>query len=119
MDTIFITDLRVETRVGVYEWEKHVKQAVMINLEIAMPNSRAGASDDLADALDYAAVVGRLQAFLADHPHDLLERLAEAIAALVLEEFHAPWVQVRLAKIAPLPGVKQLGVRIERGVRPG
>jgi 7,8-dihydroneopterin aldolase/epimerase/oxygenase len=119
MDTIFITDLRIETRIGIYEWEKHVKQPVLINIEIAMPHSRAGTSDDFADALDYAAVVGRLQALLADHRHDLLERLAEAIAALILEEFHAPWVQVRLAKIAPLPGVKQLGVRIERGVRPG
>src|SRR5450756_191304 len=118
MDTIFITDLRIDTRIGVYEWEKHVRQPVLINMEIAMPNSRAGTSDDFADALDYAAVVGRVQAFLADHPHHLLERLAEAIAALVLDEFHAPWVQVQLAKIAPLPGVKQLGVRIERGVRP-
>ena len=53
MDTIFITDLRVETRIGVYEWEKHVRQPVLINIEIAMPHSRAGASDDLADALDY------------------------------------------------------------------
>ena len=118
MDTIFITDLRIDTRIGVYEWEKHVKQSVLINIEIAMPHSRAGASDDFADALDYAAVVGRVQEFVTDHPHRLLERLAEAIATLILEEFHAPWVQVRLAKIAPLPGVKQLGVRIERGARP-
>ena len=118
MDTIFITDLRIDTRIGVYEWEKHVKQSVMINIEIAMPHSRAGTSDDFADALDYAAVVGRVQALLADHPHSLLERLAEAIAALVLGEFHAPWVRVSLAKIAPLAGVRQLGVRIERGVRP-
>jgi dihydroneopterin aldolase len=118
MDTIFIADLRIDTRIGVYEWEKHVKQPVLINIEIAMPDSRAGTSDDLADALDYASVVGRVQALLADHPHALLERLAEAIAALILEEFHGPWVQVQLAKIAPLPGVKQLGVRIQRGVRP-
>jgi len=118
MDTIFITDLRIETRIGVYEWEKHVRQPVMLNIEIAMPHSRAGASDDFADALDYAAVVGRVQALLADHPHQLLERLAEAVAALIREEFHAPWVRVQLAKLAPLPGVKQLGVRIERGARP-
>ena len=118
MDTIFITDLRVDTRIGIYEWEKHVKQSVMINIEIAMPHSRAGTSDDFADVLDYAAVVARVQALLADHPHSLLERLAEAIAALVLGEFRAPWVRVQLAKIAPLPGVRQLGVRIERGERP-
>ena len=118
MDTIFITDLRIETRIGVYEWEKHVRQPVLLNIEIAMPHSRAGATDELEDALDYAAVVRRLQEFVGDHPHELLERLAEEIAALILREFHAPWVRVQLAKIAPLPGVRQLGVRIERGTRP-
>ena len=117
MDTIFISDLRIETRIGVYEWEKHVRQPVLLNLEIAMPHSRAGATDALSDALDYAAVVERLQDFLVDHPHELLERLAEEIAALILREFGAPWVRVQLAKIAPLPGVRQLGVRIERGLR--
>ena len=61
----------------------------------------------------------RLQHFVSDHPHELLERLAEDVAALILSEFHAPWVRVQLAKLAPLPGVRQLGVRIERGVRPG
>jgi dihydroneopterin aldolase len=118
MDTIFITDLRIETRIGVYQWERHVRQPVLLNIEIAMPHSRAGATDDFADALDYAAVVERLKAFFVDHPHELLERLAEEVAALILREFGAPWVRVQLAKIAPLPGVRQLGVRIERGTRP-
>ena len=99
MDTIFITDLRIETRIGVYEWEKHVRQPVLLNIEIAMPHSRAGATDELADALDYAAVVERLKGFLTDHPHELLERLAEEIAALILREFSAPWVRVQLAKM--------------------
>jgi dihydroneopterin aldolase len=119
MDTIFISDLKVDTRIGVYEWEKHVRQPVMLNIEIAMRDAKAGVSDDFADALDYAAVVGRVKALLADHPHHLLERLAEAVAQLVLEEFRAPWVRVQLAKLAPLPGVRQLGVAIERGKRPG
>jgi dihydroneopterin aldolase len=118
VDTIFISDLRIETRIGVYEWEKHVRQPVLLNIEIAMPHSRAGTTDALADALDYAAVVERLKAFLGNHPHELLERLAEEVAALIMREFAAPWVRVQLAKIAPLPGVRQLGVRIERGTRP-
>ncbi|MEO8103614.1 MAG: dihydroneopterin aldolase [Betaproteobacteria bacterium] len=117
MDTIFITDLRIETRIGVYEWEKHVRQPVMLNIQIAMRDARAGASDDFADALDYAAVVARVQGLLADHPHKLLERLAEDVARVILEEFRAPWVRVQLAKIAPLSGVRQLGVSIERGAR--
>ena len=68
-----------------------------------------------ADALDYAAVVKRLQAFAADHPHQLLERYAQAIADLLMSEFGAPWVKVRVAKLAPIAGVKELGIVIERG----
>jgi len=118
LDTIFISDLSIETRIGVYEWERHVRQPVLLNIEIAMPHSRAGTTDALDDALDYAAVVDRLKALVGNHPHELLERLAEDVAALILREFAAPWVRVQLGKIAPLPGVRQLGVRIERGTRP-
>ena len=118
MDTLFITDLRVATRVGVYDWERLVEQTVAIDLEIAMPDARPCTSDDFADVLDYAAVAARVKTLLADHPYHLVERLAEAIADLVLQEFRAPWVRVTLAKIAPIPGVRQVGVRLERGLRP-
>jgi dihydroneopterin aldolase len=70
---------------------------------------------DFADALDYAAIVKRLQAFAADHPHHLLERYAQAIADLLMNEFGAPWVKVRVAKLGAIPGVKELGISIERG----
>ena len=63
------------------------------------------------------AVVKRLQAFAADHPHRLLERFAQAIADLLMGEFGAPWVKVRVAKLAPIAGVKELGIVIERGKR--
>ena len=75
MNRIFIHDLRIETRIGVYAWEQHLSQPLMLNLEIEMPSARALASDKIADALDYAAVVRRLQALAANHPHKLLERL--------------------------------------------
>ena len=71
-------------------------------------------SADFADALDYSAVVARLQALAKDHPHQLLERFAQAVADIVLGEFDAPWVKVRVAKLAPMKGVKELGVAIER-----
>ena len=118
MNTIFIADLKVETRIGVYDWEQRLKQPLLLNLEIEPPSPAAFASDSFSDALDYAAVVERLKMFLSDHPHSLLERLAEEVAALILREFGAPWVRVQLAKISALPGVRQLGVRIERGTRP-
>src|SRR5215475_3341702 len=115
MNTIFVHDLRLETRIGVYAWEEHLRQTVRVDLEIGVPSDAAFRSDDFRDALDYAAVVKRLQAFAADHPHKLLERYAQAIADLLMNEFGAPWVKVRVAKLAAIPGVKELGVVIERG----
>lgn len=114
MDHIFISDLRIKTRVGVYAWERQVAQTLVFNLEIGLPSEKPCHSDDLADALDYAAVVKRIEALLEDHPYHLLERLAQAVADLVLQEFAAPWVKLSVAKLAPLPGVKALGVNIER-----
>ena len=115
MNAIFIHDLRVETRIGIYEWEQHVKQTVRLDIDLGLPSEEVFRTGDFADALDYAAVVKRLQAFAADHPHHLLERYAQAIADLLLNEFGAPWVKVRVAKLAAIPGVKELGIVIERG----
>lgn len=117
MNTIFIQELRVETRIGVYAWEQHLAQPLVIDIELALPSTKAFSSDDIADALDYAAVVKRVQAFAANHPHKLLERFAEALADLVRAEFGSPWVRVSVAKLAPVAGVKRLGVVIERGER--
>jgi dihydroneopterin aldolase len=117
MNTIFVQELRVETRIGVYAWEQHITQPLLIDLELALPSTKAFASDDFADALDYAAVVKRVHTFASDHPHKLLERFAEALADLLRAEFGSPWVRVRVAKLAPVTGVKRLGVVIERGER--
>ena len=117
MNVIFVHELRVDTRIGVYAWEQHLAQSLLIDLELALPSIKAFASDDFADALDYAAVVKRVQAFAADHSHKLLERFAEALAELLRTEFGSPWVRVSVAKLAPVPGVKRLGVVIERGQR--
>jgi len=115
MNAIFIHDLRVETRIGIYEWERRLAQIVRLDVELGLPRDDVFRTGDYADALDYAAVVKRLQAFAADHPHQLMERYAQAIADLLMGEFGAPWVKVRVAKLAPLAGVKELGIVIERG----
>jgi dihydroneopterin aldolase len=117
MDTIFIQDLRLETRIGVYEWEQHLAQPLLLNIELQVPSAKPFASDKLADAVNYAAIVERLQALAADHPHKLLERFSDAVAEIVRSEFGAPWVKVSVAKLAPMPGVKQIGVRVERGTK--
>ena len=117
MNAIFIHDLRVETRIGIYEWERRLTQIVRLDVELGLPGDDVFRTGDFADALDYAAVVKRIQAFAADHPHKLLERFAEALADLLRAEFGSPWVRVRVAKVAPVAGVKRLGVVIERGER--
>jgi dihydroneopterin aldolase len=115
MNAIFIHDLRVETRIGIYEWERHLAQTVRLDIELGLPSDEVFRTGDFTDALDYAAVVKRLQAFAADHPHQLLERYAQGIADVLMSEFGAPWAKVRVAKLAPIAGVKELGIVIERG----
>ena len=117
MNMIFIHELKVETLVGVYEWERKLPQTVRIDLDIGMPSELPFQSGELADALDYAAVVARIKEFARDNPHPLLERFTEGVAQLVLTEFAAPFVRVRVAKLAPLAGVKELGILIERSAR--
>jgi dihydroneopterin aldolase len=113
-NSIFVHDLRVETKIGVWEWEKRMPQNIRLDLEFGMPSDNAFRTGELSDALDYSRVVARVKAFAADNPYPLLERFAQAIADIVLGEFDAPWVKVRVAKLAPIAGVKELGVAIER-----
>jgi dihydroneopterin aldolase len=117
VDTIFISELRLDIRVGVYDWESRVPQKAQFDLELALPDSKAAASGELADTIDYAAVVGRLEQSLAGTHFGLLEKLAEHVADILMREFRSPWVRVSVAKLAPLKNVKRLGVSIERGSR--
>ncbi len=114
MNTIFIHDLRVETTIGVYRWEAHLPQTIRLDLEIGMPSDKPFTTGDFADALDYAAIVRRIKGYAAGHSYPLLERFAQGLADIVLDEFGAPWVKVRVAKLAALPGVKEIGIAIER-----
>ena len=117
VNRIFINDLRIETRIGVYEWEQHLAQPLLLNLEFELPSAQVFTSDRFEDALDYSAVVEGLQALAAEHTHKVLERFAEAIAEILCREFGAPWASVRVCKLAPLAGVRQIGIAIERGTR--
>ena len=117
MDTIFISEMRLDILIGVYEWERRVPQAVQFDLEIGVPERRAAGSDHLADTIDYAAVATRIEAGVRENHFGLLERVAEHVADLVVREFGAPWVKVSVTKLAPLKNVKRLGVTVERGTR--
>lgn len=115
MDTIFLHELKAETLIGVYEWERRVRQTVQVDLEIALPDSRACKTDNFSDALDYGQIVRRVQDTLANKHFSLLEALAEHIAQMIIEDFGSPWVRVSIAKLAMIRGVKQIGVSVERG----
>lgn len=117
MDIIFIEELRIETLIGIYPREKALPQPVEMSLRIGASTATAGASDDIGDTIDYAKVVQRIRADLATHHFNLLEKLAEHVATLILEDFRAGWVQVSVAKLGMMPGVKRVGVVIERGER--
>lgn len=117
VDTIIISELRLEILVGVYDWEKQVPQKVQFDLEFALPDGRAAKTGNLADTIDYAAVVGRIEQSLAGSHFGLLEKLAEHVADILMREFSSPWVKVSVSKLAPLKSVRRLGVTIERGTR--
>jgi 7,8-dihydroneopterin aldolase/epimerase/oxygenase len=114
MDLIFIDELRVDTWIGIYPREKALPQTVEISLQIGASTASAGASDDIHDTIDYAVVVERLRGELGARHFNLLEKLAEYVATLLLEDFGAQWVRVSVGKLGMLHGVRRVGVIIER-----
>ena len=117
MDVIFIHDLRIETMIGVHEWERRIRQTVTLDLEMATDAARAAGSDRIGDVLDYDAVAERLIGFVSGSEFRLVETLADRVAALVQEEFAVPWVRLRLRKKYALRGSTDVGVVVERGER--
>ena len=115
MDIIFISELRVETLVGIYDWERKIPQTVQLDLEIGIPDAGHPRTDRIGETIDYAKVVARINESLADNHFLLLERMGEHLAQIVMKEFGAPWVKVSVAKLSALKHVKRLGVVIERG----
>ena len=114
MDIIFLHELKAKTLIGIYPWERQVAQTIQLDLEIALPTSKACQTDNFEDALDYALIVKRINEILSQKQFSLLEALAEHIAQIILKEFKSPWVRVSVAKLSMIRGVKKLGVSIER-----
>lgn len=114
MDTIFIQDLRVDTVIGIYEWERRIRQTVRFDLEMAFDIRAAAAEDDVTLTLDYKAVAKRVIAFVGAAEFQLVETLAERVARLILDEFDVRRVTVTLDKHYALRGAGGVGVRITR-----
>jgi dihydroneopterin aldolase len=117
MDIVFINDLRIETIIGIYDWERKVKQTISLDLEMATDIRMSAATDAIEDTLNYKAVAKRLIAFVEDSEYLLVETLAEKIAEIVLSEFTVPWLKLTLHKPGAVRGSRDVGVIIERGSR--
>ena len=118
MDIVFIRALRADTVIGIHDWERTVRQTVVLDLDLAADNRRAAGSDGIEAALDYAAVSDRVVAFIEASEFQLIETLAERVAELILADFRVPWLRLRLAKPGAVPAARDVGVLIERGEKP-
>ena len=118
MDKIFLNELKVDAIIGIWEWERRIRQTVVIDLEMSADIARAAATDEIADTLNYKAVAKRIQDFVANSDFQLVETLAERIAAIIRDEFSVAWVKVRVNKTGAIRGSREVGVLSERGERP-
>jgi dihydroneopterin aldolase len=117
MDIVFIHDLKIDTVIGIYDWERKIRQTISLDLEMATDISKAAKSDNIDDALSYKTVAKRLIDFVEQSEFELVEALAEKICAIVREEFAVPWVKLTLHKPGAVRGSQSVGVIIERGQR--
>lgn len=114
MDFIFIEELRVQAWVGIYPREKVAPQMLELNLTFGVPDA-AAEHDDIGDTIDYAEVVARIRSELQQRHFNLIETLGEFVVTLLFDEFGAPWVKLRIAKIGVMKDVRRVGVFIQRG----
>jgi dihydroneopterin aldolase len=118
MDIIFLSELKVDTIIGIWEWERRIRQTVIIDLEMSADIARSAATDDVVDTLNYKSVAKRVQDFVSESSFQLVETLAERLAGIIRDEFDVAWVKVRVNKPGAIRGSKDVGVLIERGERP-
>ncbi|RAN75232.1 dihydroneopterin aldolase [Bacillus sp. SRB_336] len=118
MDIVFIEDLRIDAVIGIYDWERRVRQTLSFDIEMAFDNSVPAADDDIEKTLNYKDVSKRLIGYVGESSFGLVETLAERCAAIIREEFAVSWVRLKLSKPGAVRGAKAVGVQIERGTRP-
>lgn len=117
MDIIYLKDLRIDTIIGVYDWERRTRQTIILDVEIAADISKAAKSDAIEDTLNYKAVAKRLISFVENSEFHLVETLAERTAEILLNDFNITWLRLSVNKQGAVRGVRDVGVIIERGRR--
>ncbi len=113
-DIVYIRDLQIKTIIGIYDWERKIKQTISIDIEMATDIAKAAASDNIEDTLNYKAVGKRIIQFVEDSSYQLVETMAEKVAQIILDEFAVPWLRLRVSKPGALRGSKDVGLVIER-----
>ena len=117
MDIVFLRDLRIDTVIGIYGWERRTRQTLIFDLEMSADIARAAATDDIDDTLNYKAVAKRLIQFVGESDFQLVETLAERCAEIIQQEYGVRWVRLTLNKKGAVRGARDVGVIIERGER--
>ena len=117
MDIVFLRDLKIDTVIGIYDWEREIRQTVILDIEMAADIAAAAQTDDIADALDYKAVAKRMIQFVGESRYGLVETLAENCADIIRREFGVSWLRLTINKIGAVSGASDVGVIIERGDR--
>ena len=114
MDIVYIRDLKIDAVIGIYEWEQRIYQKINVNLEMGWDNRKAAESDDIKYTLNYKAAANLVKELVEKSEFELVEALAEHIAALLLEEMNIPWIKVSLGKPMAVTDSREVGVTIER-----
>jgi len=115
MDIVFLRQLEVDTVIGVHDWEREIRQSLVLDLEMATDTRLAAETDAIREALDYQAVAERVCEFVRGSSFQLVETLAEACAQIVLQEFGVPWLRLTVNKPDAIENAQTVGVTIERG----
>jgi len=115
MDIIYLKELKIDTVIGVFDWERQIKQTVVLDLEMATDIHKAASTDNIDDTLNYKAIAKRLIDFVSLSEFQLIETLAEQIVKIILTEFSVLWVRLQLSKPGAVRGARDVGVIIERG----
>jgi dihydroneopterin aldolase len=118
VNIVYVRGLRAQAVIGVYEWERHIRQTLVLDIEMGSNTARAAASDQIADALDYAELSKQVIALVEGSEYQLIETLAEVVAQTIMRDFGVPWLRLRLSKPGAVAEADDVGVVIEAGERP-
>jgi dihydroneopterin aldolase len=117
MDKVFIKGLSIQTTIGFFQWEKEIKQTLIIDLAMGWDTAKAALNDELAKTLDYADISVAIERFANDNPVDLIETLAERLADYLMTQYHIPWLKLSIGKPGAVHNAQTVGVEIERGTK--